>query len=61
MGSDPKTSVTNGNGQTHDVPNLFIAGASLFPTTGAVAATYTISALADKTAEFITKNWSSIA
>jgi choline dehydrogenase-like flavoprotein len=61
MGSDPKTSVTNGNGQTHDVPNLFVAGAALFPTTGAVAATYTISALADKTADFIAKNWSSIA
>lgn len=58
MGSDPKSSVTNGNGQTHDVENLFIAGASLFPTTGAVAATFTLSALAAKTADFVVKNWS---
>jgi choline dehydrogenase-like flavoprotein len=57
MGSDPKTSVANANGQTHDVPNLFIAGASLFPTTGAVAATYTINALASKTADFIARSW----
>ncbi len=32
MGNDPKTSVTNKWGQTHDVPNLYICDASIFPT-----------------------------
>jgi choline dehydrogenase-like flavoprotein len=31
MGSDPKTSVTNKWGQAHDVPNLYICDASIFP------------------------------
>lgn len=31
MGSDPKTSVVNTSGQSHDVPNLFIGDASVFP------------------------------
>lgn len=61
MGGDPATSVTNGYGQTHDLPNLFIAGGSLFPTTGAIAATFTIKALAFRTSDFIIKNWSSLA
>ena len=30
MGRDPKTSVLNGNNQTHDIPNLFVTdGASM--------------------------------
>jgi choline dehydrogenase-like flavoprotein len=31
MGQDPKTSVVNTMGQCHDVPNLFIGDASVFP------------------------------
>jgi choline dehydrogenase-like flavoprotein len=31
MGTDPKTSVVNTDGQSHDVPNLFIGDASVFP------------------------------
>ncbi len=30
MGKDPKTSVVNSDGQSHDVPNLFIGDASVF-------------------------------
>lgn len=30
MGNDPKTSVTNRFGQTHDVPNLFVCDAGVF-------------------------------
>ncbi|MBL8234667.1 MAG: GMC family oxidoreductase, partial [Bryobacterales bacterium] len=30
MGADPKTSVVNTSGQSHDVPNLFIGDASVF-------------------------------
>lgn len=31
MGSNPKSSVTNKWGQTHDVPNLYLCDASIFP------------------------------
>jgi choline dehydrogenase-like flavoprotein len=31
MGSDPKTSVVNVESQSHDIPNLFIGDASVFP------------------------------
>ncbi|MFN7920131.1 MAG: GMC family oxidoreductase [Bryobacteraceae bacterium] len=31
MGRDPKTSVVNTSGQSHDIPNLFVADASVFP------------------------------
>ncbi len=53
MGDDPRTSVVNHLGQSHDVPNLFVAGASLFPTITAYPATATISALAYRTTEYI--------
>jgi hypothetical protein len=38
--------------QTHDVPNLFIAGGSRFSTTGALAATFTVNAVALRTLDF---------
>lgn len=50
MGTDPQASVTDSYGRAHDVPNLFIAGAGLFPTIGAVSPTFTLLALADRTA-----------
>jgi choline dehydrogenase-like flavoprotein len=31
MGTDPKSSVVNTAGQSHDIPNLFIGDASVFP------------------------------
>jgi choline dehydrogenase-like flavoprotein len=60
MGSDPAHSVANGFGQTHDHDNLFLAGAGLFPTCGAVNPTFTLSALAARTANYINQNWSSL-
>src|SRR5690606_2396815 len=35
MGDDPDDSVVNSFGQTHDIPNLFVCGASVFVTSGA--------------------------
>lgn len=46
MGSDPKDSVTNGDGRSWDIPNLWICDGSLFPTTGGVNPSLTIQALA---------------
>ncbi len=53
MGEDPDHSVTNSYGQCHDIPNLFIAGAGLFPTSAGVNPTFTLSALARRSAEYI--------
>ena len=60
MGSDPATSVCTSHGQTHDVPNLFVAGSSLFTTSGAVNPTFTIHALTMRSAEWINDNWAGI-
>lgn len=53
MGDDPSASVTDSYGRAHDVPNLFVAGGGLFPTIGAVSPTFTVLALADRTAGHI--------
>jgi choline dehydrogenase-like flavoprotein len=45
--------VVNGYGQAHDVPNLFVMGASTFPTLTSYPATATIGAMAYRTAEYI--------
>jgi len=50
MGNDPKTSVCNAFGQTHDVRNLFIADGSLFPTSTPANPTLTIQAMATRIA-----------
>ncbi len=55
MGDDPKISVVNGYGQSHGIANLFVVGASTFPTLTGYPATATISALAYRTAEYITQ------
>jgi choline dehydrogenase-like flavoprotein len=51
MGRDPASSVTDEFGRTHDVPNLFLAGAGLFPTSSAMNPTATLCALALRSAE----------
>jgi choline dehydrogenase-like flavoprotein len=53
MGADRKASVANANGQSHDHPNLWLAGSSLFPTSGTANPTLTIAALTLRTAEAI--------
>lgn len=56
MGRDPKSSVVNEIGQTHDVKNLFVVDGSIFVTAGAVNPTSTIQALALYVADSIKKN-----
>lgn len=48
MGSRPTESVANSDCRSHDVDNLWIAGSSLFPSSGAVNPTFTLLALADR-------------
>ncbi len=53
MGADPRISVTDADGRTHDHANLFLAGAGLFPTSGTANPTLTLAALALRTAATI--------
>jgi choline dehydrogenase-like flavoprotein len=53
MGESPATSVLNRNGQAHEVKNLFVADAGPFVTNPHKNATWTIMALAWRTADFI--------
>ena len=58
MGEDPKTSVVNSNGESHDVPNLYIADSSVFVTSGAVNPTSTLQAVALRIADSISDSLS---
>ena len=60
MGKESSSSVCNSYGQTHDISNLVVAGAGLFPTSGGVNPTFTIHALAARASEHLLKNWNSI-
>jgi choline dehydrogenase-like flavoprotein len=51
MGSDPATSVVDANCRTHDIENLFVTGASVFPTLTGFPPTATVGALAYRTAD----------
>lgn len=51
MGSDEKNSVCDSYGRCHELDNLYIAGPGVFPSSGAVNPTFTLHALALRTAE----------
>ena len=53
MGKNPKTSVCNAYGQTHDIENLFVSDGSLFPSVGCENPTLTIVALALRQADYV--------
>ena len=55
MSEDPKHGVTDSEGRVHGIGNLFVAGSSLFPTSGWANPTLTIVALALRTAEAISR------
>lgn len=61
MGSDPRTSVTNSFGRTHDIPNLFVCDGSLLPTQGSANPGLTIQALAARTADYVIANWANVS
>jgi choline dehydrogenase-like flavoprotein len=53
MGDDPRSSVVNSFGQTHDIPNLYICDASTFVTSGGGNPTNTVMSLAYRAAEHL--------
>ena len=58
-GDDPATSVVDGYGRSHDVPNLFVLDGSVFVTSSSVNPTPTIVAFAARAAEHIIETASS--
>jgi gluconate 2-dehydrogenase alpha chain len=61
MGDNPDTNVVNRWGFSHESPNLGILGASVMGTSGAHNPTLTAQALAWRTADYLIKNWKTIA
>ena len=57
MGRDPSASVCDDYGRTHDVRNLFVAGAGLFPQSGGTSPTFTLHAVALRSAEHLADRW----
>lgn len=53
MGRDPQRSVVDANGQVHGVHGLFVAGSSIFPTSGHANPTLTIVALSLRLADHL--------
>ena len=53
MADDPARGVTDGDGKVHGMENLYVAGSSLFPTSGWANPTLTIIALALKQADHL--------
>ncbi|MGH9445346.1 MAG: GMC oxidoreductase, partial [Terriglobia bacterium] len=53
MGNDPRASVVDKFGRTHDISNLFICDGSILPTQGSANPGLTIQALAARTADYL--------
>jgi choline dehydrogenase-like flavoprotein len=53
MGRDPASSVVDAQGRVHSLANLYLAGASVFPTSGSANPTFTIVALSIRLAEHL--------
>jgi|SRR5215211_3083332 len=53
MGDDPSDSVVDRWGRAHEVPNLWIVGSSVFPTSSTANPTLTLAALTLRTAAAI--------
>ena len=59
MGTDPRNSVTDAQARVHGVPNLYIAGPSLFPAFGNANPVMTITALSLRLAEVMSRAFAS--
>ena len=57
MGTNAANSVVDSYGQSHEIPNLWVAGPGIFPTEGASNPTFTIFALSQRGAERMASQW----
>ena len=57
MGNDPKHFVTNRFGQTHDVKNLYVCDASVFPSSTDKTTTISIMAFTLRTCDHMLDNF----
>ena len=60
MGTKAGNSVVNSYGQSHELPNLYVAGPGIFATAGASNPTYTIFALSLRGAEQLAAKWGTV-
>ena len=61
MGSGPADSVTDSYGRVHGIPWLYVADSSLFPNSLEINPYLTIMALADRVAETVREDVSTLA
>jgi choline dehydrogenase-like flavoprotein len=60
MGEDPRRSVVNSYCQSHDLKNLFICDMGVFPSSLGAPPQISTASIADRTAQYVKANWSSI-
>jgi choline dehydrogenase-like flavoprotein len=60
MGADPRSSVVDKFGRTHDIANLFVCDGSILPSQGSANPGITIQALAARTADYLISQGSTI-
>jgi choline dehydrogenase-like flavoprotein len=60
MGNSAADSVVDSFGQSHEIPNLWVAGPGIFPTAGASNPTFTIFALSQRGAERMASQWATL-
>ena len=60
MGTSAVNSVVDSYGQSHEIPNLWVAGPGIFPTEGASNPTFTIFALSQRGAERMASQWGTL-
>jgi choline dehydrogenase-like flavoprotein len=56
MSTDPKEGVTDSNCRVHGISNLYIGGAAVYPTAGAVNPTLTLVALSLRLADHLKRS-----
>ena len=57
MGADPRTSVVNPRLACHAIPNVLVASAAVFPSSGSANPTLTIMQIAFRAAESVMAVW----
>jgi choline dehydrogenase-like flavoprotein len=57
MGDDPRRSLVNSYGRSWDLPNLFVGGGAMWPTSPSFNPTGTIMAMAWRSADEIVREW----